>query len=400
MYKLNLQRASIITLYIATLFFIVGTGSANAVYRGSTHTETHNITVDASKTTDNYREWFWLDLPAVSCLPNDTFRDCVKEEYSMLRNDLLLWANAAYMLPAASNWNPTWYIKGVGILPLAVYSNDTDEMYLAEFGCSFQHEDNHLHRCMSGRGGIVADVPDHFQHLNRRRVGLRLRFSDFAKLPNGQYTATFNAPFMDWHERFLILNVSVRINVTVMRSDGDDAEEAPVKLHALEGQVLPINFVSLDTENQYGTGSLDFCLEAPDYSNLTIKVVGQDVSYPDSLDSESAYGVRTPGVFVLANRSDSVLDAANAIIRYRIISRTLGLTNSGNEKQYCGELNYGFCSNIPKLYDFSPLPDSPAPGGGTCKRFDISVVTMPYNIYRIQAGDYSSSFYLNVDERP
>lgn len=129
---------------------------------------------------------------------------------------------------------------------------------------------------------------------------------------------------------------------------------------------------------------------------MAIYVVGQDFAYPDGSN-----GDRLPGVFVLANRSDSVTDSSSAIIRYKIYSRTLGMRNEVTNQILCQSHSHGFCSNIQKTgYDFSYHPNSPSPTGGSCKRFDITVVTKPFDIYQTMAGDYSSSFYLVADEAP
>ena len=385
-------------LFAISILFLMQTTSSHATtYRGSTYTEVHNITVNATNATD--REWFWIELPEVSCLPEDTYRDCVDDDYSMLRNNLLVWANPSYMVPASAGWQPSWKVKGVGTMNLAMQNIDTTDVQLAPFGCSFVYN-NEFMRCRSAWGEPKLSDPGHFNNVTIKSMGVRVYYGDFYQLPNGQYTTTLNGSFFDFGDEYLILNISIRINVTVERSDGSDAAEPAVKLHALEGETLPINFFSLDPENQYGTGNLDFCLEAEDYSNLSVNIVGQGFAYPDNPDAEFLYQVRTPGVFVLANNSESVTDAANAIIRFSMLSRTLGMTSQVTDLSDCGVNSFAFCSNLPKTYDFSPLPDSPAPGGGTCKRFDISVVTRPFNVYQVQAGDYSASFYLNVDEVP
>lgn len=94
-------------------------------YRGSTYTEVHNIIVDPSVPDGTAPTWSWINLPAVICLPEDTLNDCSN---STLRNDLLLWANGTYMLPASSSWAPVWDSRGVGLFKLALHSVDSDDI--------------------------------------------------------------------------------------------------------------------------------------------------------------------------------------------------------------------------------------------------------------------------------
>lgn len=365
------------------------------VYRGSTHTRSLNITVDP---TDSARwQVFPITLPEVYCFPDEMYDyspiwDCRPGSSHSILSTL---SNAALILPASSSATPTWNQSGKLPFNLALHSKTSNEIYLVEVHCSFLYINGSRLTCNSGYGyashaGTTTTL---------RTYDISFSGGAFSEVPDGEYTAVFNGSVIEWHQRYLLLNLSVMMDFTVSRSDGSNAISNGVQLHDIQGSTLPINFVQVDERNQYGVGSLDFCLEATNYSNISMYVVGQDFSYPDS-PQLSIYDVRSPGVFVLANRSGSVTDAKNAIIPYAITSRTLGMTNPVSDNLHCSSTSFGFCSSVSKNYDFSYLPDTPSPTGGLCKRFDISVVTSPFSIYRATPGDYSSSFYLNIDEVP
>lgn len=401
---MNVSYASFLKIAIGTvfLFFVSSINIVDAsVYRGSTHTETFNFSVDPSVPN----QWHRADivLPQTTCLPEDTsddgedlpnqIWDCRADHYH--RNDLTLTSNGSFILASSTNATPKWYQLGVQPIKVVLQSDTTDDIYVIGGGCYFLAADRSSHHCNTG----YASSSDAAKSTRGTYV-VRVNSNDFSEVPDGQYSAFFGGSIIDWHQHYLILNLSVGISISVSRSGGESVTPSDVTLHDLQGQNLPINFIKIDEQNQYGMGSLDFCLEADDYSRLSVSVIGQDIAYPDYPEANNTSAVRSHGIFVLSNRSGSVPDVGTAGIPYRIISRTLGATNNVTSNVHCPASSFGFCSAVQKALDFSYYPNSPSPSGGSCKRFDITVVTSPFNVYQTLPGDYSSSFYLNVEESP
>lgn len=359
---------------------------ANSLPRGSTFNETLHVTVDPAG--GSYTSYD-LALPEVSCLPSDNFWDCRRDWLSI---DMLLNANATYVQAPSSPAQAIWDGGGGLYLKLVVRSKSTGEMYSVDILCH-RYRRGALKTCNSS----AADMDNAEDRAERKRLNFGFYPGQFSEVPDGEYTAYIGLSIYDWHQAYLLLNVGVNFDITVSRGDNSSPNTPATTLHALEGGILPINFTNIDENTKYGTGKLDFCLETSsgEYDGVQVSIVGESFNYPDLSN-----GYMTHGVFILANKSDSVTNARNSFISMAFSSRTLGMTNTITSSSQCQSSSFGFCVAQAKTVDLSYYPDTNSPTGGVCKRFDITATTRPFNVFQVQAGEYSSTFYLLVDRTP
>lgn len=331
----------------------------------------HNVNLDPDLRGYQYVS-SWRPSESIVCRSEDSMSDCGRNLFRGA-NALLVFSNYDSRTPAWSS-NPKSHVMNIPII-----NQETGTIYNVKLLCDITNGARN-YGCFAGvASGSNAS----------RYIYLYLDRASFSDVPDGIYSSSnIGISATDWHLSYLIFTASFNINITVNRS----SSEQPVNvttLHPLQGNTLPITFNKVSVNEEYGIGSLDFCLETDDYSSLDMFIV-TDAPYI------SLHGHRRDlAKFQLTNIVSST-EQSKRVIEYTVESQTLGLTGAGN----CSSNSTQFCQAIIKNINFEGLATSDSPGGGVCKRFDLRIKTDVFNTQEKLSGEYTSSFYINIDKGP
>ncbi|MBB1436743.1 hypothetical protein H5201_21050 [Pseudoalteromonas sp. SG43-6] len=312
----------------------------------------------------------WRPSESIVCRSEDSMSDCGQD---LFRN-----SNALLVISNYDSRSPAWSASSKShVMNIPIINQETGTFYNVKLLCDISNGVRNR--------GCYAGVASHSN--GGRIISLYLDRASFSDVPDGIYSSSsVGISATDWHSSYLIFTASFNINIMVNRS----SSEQPVNvttLHPIQGNTLPIIFNKVSVNEEYGIGSLDFCLETDDYSSLDMFIV-TDAPYI------SLYGQRRDlAKFQLTNIEGST-EQSKRVIEYTVESQTLGLIGAGS----CSSNNTRFCQAIIKNIDFEGLATSDSPGGGGCKRFDLRIKTDVFNTQEKLSGEYTSSFYINIDK--
>ncbi|MBW3164056.1 hypothetical protein [Ferrimonas balearica] len=357
---------------------------ANQVSRGQTISFSRTFYLDANSSVS-----YEVPIISVSCRNGDTSNKIYRVDCWSFRNLLNERNPSSFVLGSMSEGHKA---TGSQYSPMIfkyilTNENDPDDVHVVSGGaCFLQINTAYYYPCNAAMGTTGS-------FTKSRRYILTFGRSGFRDVPDGTYINNLSYSIMDWDSGYPIVHVNLRLRFVVRRANGTPHPSPDgVTIHALNGNTIPIQFVQAGRMKQ-GMGSLDFCVQSDDYNNMSMSLISVANNIRPPKDSSI-------GEFTLVNVSNFNGTFDNSAIPYRVSSQTLGLTRSAATQAQCSSNQYGFCSNVVKTINFSRYPEYPAPGGGSCKRFDLRLTTEPFSEFQKIDGDYSGLFYLNIDRSP
>ncbi|MBW8184072.1 hypothetical protein [Shewanella nanhaiensis] len=371
-------------------FFILPLQSNATLYRTGTDTSTLNFTI--SDSTSDYSPMATYITPTVICTEDDKLnspiakvrQDCSDiyfgDNLMQQSNDTVAITSLASHGLTASFFNPlpTDYPYNLPITNVA-----TNEIYMVTLYCAAEIIGYSPLSCNAGWR------PKPGQEGQPKSMKFFFLTESFDEVPQGNYTATTQFNTNDYAGDYLILRTNFNFNINVTKA----ASSTPTtKLFALKGNTLPIVFTTLNETSMYGHGSLEFCLQTDDYSNINLYVIG---------GGTYLHIAKYIGRLYLTKSESSASDGntpSRITIAYYLRSQKLGLTGHNSLQSDCTNSNTEICLATVKTLNLSNLPDQDAPNGQTCKSFDISATTELFNPNSKLPGGYSGVFYVTLDK--
>lgn len=398
MFKFTLLFFALLTCAFPTL----------AELRASTITYNQNLNyaIDSDNPPSNWAVpgFRWNLTPAVSCRDEDigVIRDCrndrVKNNLLGLANPMVIQSSFEHAIPDGEGLTTD---LDNNIRPINIpVTNEKGEVFVVRGICYNQNTNSACDQPTS------YDPNASWIYNYRLDIGFAFAYASLAALPSGTYRSVpVDMTYIDAEEQYIAFTVLFNMTFNI-RQIGEEPKPDALTLHALQGETLPVFFSPAGGNNMVGRGSLDFCLESSDedYSNLSMMVISDA---PYLLTGEASWG-KQASVFQLVNRVAEVGDASignkRRVLNYSVQSFTLGLrAHPRNDLVRCTQTDTRFCIAVRKELNLNHLPDTTIGKDRqgkdkTCKRFDITVITEPYDKFEKVPGDYSSRLYLTVDK--
>ncbi|AZQ11549.1 hypothetical protein [Shewanella khirikhana] len=378
----SLCRFSIFTLFILSFLFLINSSVvyAQTVYRASTVSfgGTFDIEPSASAFTFN------VDDVDVICSVEDEAHPVIGPECQNTGGLLSSVISPQYLIHGSNPQRPFYggpdTLKQELKIPI-VNVNNPSEIYMVSIFC--QQRAGSFYRC--NNAGHDSNSPE-----ESRKYIITIDPKNFESVPDGVYSASFSTTTMSWRTGLAVVNFSFNFTFRV-NNPGSIADITT--LYALQGNTLPLFFSRYGEDTEFGKGGLDFCLQTTDYANVSLTIVSPDPALNVQLK---------PDQFVLTNVSALDGDADRFSLIYRVKSLSLGKVDhaSTNLPSNCGDQSFAFCRGFLVQIDLSQFPDTLAPDGGSCKRFDITVETIPFRRLDKASGQYYGSFYIDVAQEP
>ncbi|MBW8184071.1 hypothetical protein [Shewanella nanhaiensis] len=386
MFKLK-SKALTSLLY---LFFILPICCRATLYRPASDTQTLNFTITDS--TPILSESASYITPTVICTEDDKLSslifglrvDCRDDQYG---DNLLMQTNDTYALTSLASHPFTYAVHGPNPTDypynLPITNVDTGEIYMVTLYCSTDVAGYPSLSCNAGWR------PQTGQENQPKNMNFFFLTESFDNVPSGNYTATTQFNTNDFASDYLILRTTFNFTVNVTKAASNIST---TKLYALQGNTLPIVFTTLNEMSMYGHGSLEFCLQADNYSNIKLYVIGGGSYLHTSKQIKGLYLTKSESNANDGNNRD------NITINYFLKSKKLGLTVRNVTTSTCTDTNTELCLSTIKTLDFSHLPSQDSPDGQTCKSFDLSATTELFDPNSKIPGNYSGVFYITLDK--